>query len=121
VIISHHNEFTTALCPEKWTVANGKVDVTGAPQVSEGRGKAPPALRAREKPVAVACGGLWSRCSSSSAGVDMLCFSMLCAGQRSVLPLAAGAAPCLFISGNRMDHLIVVHASVCDLVGGRRC
>eukprot|EP00775_Hariotina_reticulata_P002646 gene2646-2946_t len=33
VIISHHNEFTTALCPEKWTVANGKVEVTGAPQV----------------------------------------------------------------------------------------
>lgn len=33
VIISHHNEFTTALCPEKWTVANGKCEVTGAPQV----------------------------------------------------------------------------------------
>lgn len=33
VIISHHNEFTTALCPEKWTVADGKVVVTGAPQV----------------------------------------------------------------------------------------
>lgn len=34
VIISHHNEFTTALCPEKWTVADGKCVVTGAPQVS---------------------------------------------------------------------------------------
>jgi hypothetical protein len=33
VIISHHNEFTTALCPEKWTVAEGKCVVTGAPQV----------------------------------------------------------------------------------------
>jgi elongation factor 3 len=33
VIISHHNEFTSALCPEKWTVADGKVTVTGAPQV----------------------------------------------------------------------------------------
>lgn len=33
VIISHHNEFTSALCPEKWTVGGGKVDVTGAPQV----------------------------------------------------------------------------------------
>jgi len=33
VIISHHNEFTTALCPEKWTVADGKVVVTGAPEV----------------------------------------------------------------------------------------
>ena len=33
VIISHHNEFTTALCPEKWTVGGGKVEVTGAPQV----------------------------------------------------------------------------------------
>jgi energy-coupling factor transporter ATP-binding protein EcfA2 len=33
VIISHHNEFTTALCPEKWTVADGKCVVTGAPQV----------------------------------------------------------------------------------------
>jgi hypothetical protein len=108
VIISHHNEFTTALCPEKWTVANGKVDVTGAPQVSEGRGKAPPALRARGKSVAVACGGLWSSCSSSSAGVDVLCFSMLCAGRCSVLPLAAAAAaaPRLFISVNRLDHLI---------------
>lgn len=33
VIISHHNEFTSALCPENWTVADGKVVVTGAPQV----------------------------------------------------------------------------------------
>jgi elongation factor 3 len=33
VIISHHNEFTSALCPEKWSVANGQVTVTGAPQV----------------------------------------------------------------------------------------
>jgi elongation factor 3 len=33
VIISHHNEFTTALCPENWTVGGGKVVVTGAPQV----------------------------------------------------------------------------------------
>jgi elongation factor 3 len=33
VIISHHNEFTTALCPEKWTVADGKCVVTGAPEV----------------------------------------------------------------------------------------
>jgi elongation factor 3 len=33
VIISHHNEFTTALCPEKWTVGGGRVEVTGAPQV----------------------------------------------------------------------------------------
>jgi elongation factor 3 len=33
VIISHHNEFTTALCPEKWTVGEGKCVVTGAPQV----------------------------------------------------------------------------------------
>lgn len=33
VIISHHNEFTTALCPEKWTVGDGKCVVTGAPQV----------------------------------------------------------------------------------------
>jgi energy-coupling factor transporter ATP-binding protein EcfA2 len=38
VIISHHNEFTTALCPEKWTVADGKCVVTGAPQVSFGNG-----------------------------------------------------------------------------------
>lgn len=34
IIISHHNEFTSALCPEKWTVAEGKVVVTGAPQVA---------------------------------------------------------------------------------------
>jgi elongation factor 3 len=34
VIISHHNEFTSALCPEKWTVGGGKVEVTGAPQVN---------------------------------------------------------------------------------------
>jgi elongation factor 3 len=34
VIISHHNEFTTALCPEKWMVANGKVEVTGAPEIN---------------------------------------------------------------------------------------
>ncbi|KAI8465050.1 MAG: elongation factor EF-3 [Monoraphidium minutum] len=34
VIISHHNEFTTALCPEKWTVGGGKVVVTGAPQIN---------------------------------------------------------------------------------------
>lgn len=33
VIISHHNEFTTALCPEKWTVGDGKCVMTGAPQV----------------------------------------------------------------------------------------
>ncbi len=34
VIISHHNEFTSALCPEKWTVGGGKVEVTGAPQIN---------------------------------------------------------------------------------------
>ena len=34
VIISHHNEFTSALCPEKWTVGGGKVEVTGAPAVN---------------------------------------------------------------------------------------
>lgn len=34
VIISHHNEFTSALCPENWTVGGGKVDITGAPQIN---------------------------------------------------------------------------------------
>jgi len=34
VIISHHNEFTTALCPEKWTVGGGKCVVTGAPEIN---------------------------------------------------------------------------------------
>jgi energy-coupling factor transporter ATP-binding protein EcfA2 len=65
VIISHHNEFTTALCPEKWTVANGVVDVTGAPQVRRRAGapvprsgarrwRPPPWLRSRASPAAAA-------------------------------------------------------------------
>ena len=29
VIISHHNEFTQALCPEKWSVDAGRCTVTG--------------------------------------------------------------------------------------------
>jgi elongation factor 3 len=36
IIISHHNEFTSSLCPEKWSVADGKVVITGAPQVGRG-------------------------------------------------------------------------------------
>jgi elongation factor 3 len=34
VIISHHNEFTSALCPETWTVKDGLCDITGAPAVN---------------------------------------------------------------------------------------
>jgi elongation factor 3 len=30
VMISHHNEFTSALCPETWLVKDGVVTVTGA-------------------------------------------------------------------------------------------
>ena len=29
VVVSHHNEFTSELCPEKWTVGGGRLVVTG--------------------------------------------------------------------------------------------
>ncbi|MEW5298676.1 MAG: hypothetical protein WDW36_001768 [Sanguina aurantia] len=31
IMISHHSEFTSALCPETWVVADGKVDIKGDP------------------------------------------------------------------------------------------
>jgi elongation factor 3 len=36
VVISHHNEFVSHLCTEKWMVGGGVVEITGAPQVGRG-------------------------------------------------------------------------------------
>jgi len=36
VVISHHNEFVSHLCTEKWNVGGGVVEITGAPQVGRG-------------------------------------------------------------------------------------